>query len=109
MIFHIRENYLIKKHHHDVIYKILDNKINNELFNNLPNNRHYNYQNNMNNLLNIFYLFNKYFDIASSNTIRILYNYVGGISYYKQYNFINQFIQKYQNYYHDRFISSTIL
>ena len=104
VIFHIRENYLIKKHHHDVICTILDNKINKLWFDN------YAFQNNnIENLLNLFYLFNKYFYIAHPVTIGLLYNYVRGISYYKQYNNINQFIQKYQNYYHDRFISSIIL
>jgi len=98
VVFHIRENYLIKKHHYDVICKILDNKINKEWFNNSL----YNVENdNLSDLLNIFYLFNKYFDIASTDTITILYNYVMNISYNQQpdiciYNYIPQFIQKYR-------------
>ena len=94
VIFYIRENYLIKKHHHDIIYKILENKIEKDWFN--IDNNYYAFQNNIQNLLNIFYLFNKYFDIASPDTITLLYKYIRGISYYEQYNFVIQFIQKYE-------------
>jgi len=76
VIFFVRENYLIKKHHHNVIHKILDSKLDREWFLSLITNiRSTNivYQHkNLHTLAYIYYLFTKYFTIAPYEKIVLL-------------------------------------
>lgn len=77
VIFHVRQNYLIKKHHHDVICKILDKKLDRvwviSLIHELKT-RNFIYQGrNLDKIAHIYYLYTKYFKIVPARQRRFLY------------------------------------
>ena len=77
IIFYVRENYLIKKHHNDVISKILDAKLDRVWFlsviNSLTTSNGVKCKN-LDTLAHIYYLFTKYFTIAPQTKLMLLKN-----------------------------------
>jgi hypothetical protein len=67
VIFYIRENYLIKKHHHDVLQKIIHKKIENISKSIQPN-----INKGMLNIAELYKLCNKYFSILQPTDIHTL-------------------------------------
>ena len=72
ILFYIRENYLIKKHHHNIIYKILDSKFDrvwllSTVFAIKTENTY-----NISKIAHIYYLYSKYFTIAPQHKITLL-------------------------------------
>ena len=85
VIFFVRENYLIKNHHHNVIRKILDKKLDTVWFLSVINTlRTPNiiYQcKNLDKVAHIYYLFTKYFTIAPYEKIVLLEKYIFDFEY----------------------------
>ena len=109
IIFYVRENYLIKKHHYNIISKILDKKLNKGWFlstiNSLkPENIVYQSEN-IHLIANIYYLYTKYIIIAKEENLILLKKNALDFRYYNVYNnnsdilelitkYINPFIDK---------------
>ena len=76
IIFLVRENYLIKKHHYDVICKILDSKVDNDwllsVINSLKTSNVIYQSKNLDTVAHIYHLFTKYFTIAPHKKTVIL-------------------------------------
>ena len=68
ILFYIRENFLVKKYHHNIIGKIMHKKIENG-FKNISVDRPID---NINNLSKIYILVNKYFTTLNSNDVTLL-------------------------------------
>lgn len=80
ILFYVRENYLIKKHHHDVISKILDAKLDRvwllSVVNSLRTSDIIYQSKNLQTVAQIYYLFTKYFTIAPPRKLMLLENCV---------------------------------
>ena len=89
IMFYTRENYLIKKHHHNVIYNILDKRLDTNWLNALMYNLRYypvvNQTSNLDKLCKIYQLYTKYYDIIPMCKKNLLYN----DAYYIYYLTIN--------------------
>ena len=81
IMFYVRENYLIKKHHHDVIKKILFKKFNENFIVDLEFYNDYEHdivlqEDNIKKLIYIFTLYTKYYSIAPNYNKLVLRKYV---------------------------------
>ena len=84
IIFYVRENYLIKKHHNDVISKILDAKLDRVWFLSVINSLRTSTGvkcKNLDTLAHIYYLFTKYFTIAPQTKLMLLKNSIYDLRY----------------------------
>ena len=73
ILFYVRENLLIEKHHHNIIQKIMHKKITNTF----KNGKSFTPLINLNNLFILYKLANKYFTTLNSNDITILFKKAG--------------------------------
>lgn len=93
ILFYVRENYLIKKHHYDVITRILDTKIDKrwiaEIICSLRNSDIIFNEANLNKLALTYKLYSKYFEIASQQNINMLYTNVQYLQEIFLHHYIN--------------------